>query len=335
MDGLLSDSVKAFLAESGLSHDLGRQVCDVLQQGSTRGTHVPLPALRECRTGPVAAALGRGGGAELVVCGGHNRGDGRLATAEILRRDAHAWEPLPEMACRRFLAGGGAVSEGGRTFVAVAGGDDGQRYLSSAEVLAKGEEGGEWAWTSLPDMPEPRRGPGTACLEDGSLVLAGGHDGVEDSGTCSRLTLEEGGRWSAVPSLPAHVFCPAAAQLDGLVYCCGGFDGGEFRRDVWRWDPRAPAWEPVRGMREPRAGAAMAAYGGRLRLFGGQREDFVTSTESYCPVANRWGTGTALPHALNGACAVPFGDGVALIGGSVQERPGASEGPVATCSLVL
>ncbi|KAJ9451588.1 Kelch-like protein diablo [Diplonema papillatum] len=329
MEDDLCSVVEALVGSADLASDIALDICEALKRGSGKGVYVGLPDLSSDRTG--AVALRRGAG--ILAAGGHSKARHRLQSVEYLGDDAECWTAAPPLCVPRFLACGvSTVGNGALVF----GGDTGETYLATVEGLLPDGE----SWAHVCDMPCPRRGAGAAVppASPGAVFVIGGHTGVDDVSTVDVFDAGDGGRWLPAPPLPAKRFCPAVACLDSAVYCCGGFDGDFGTKTVFRLDPRehGAGWVAAAPMRSFRFGAAVAAYGGGLRVVGGQNgQAFTATAEAYCPVANRWTSGTSLPAATSGCAACPFRDFVAIVGGSSQTAPGESESTSSRCTLMI
>lgn len=83
-----------------------------------------------------------------------------------------------------------------------------------------------------------------------------------------RLDLESG-TWEEMPPLLCAREGCAVAELDGVIYVVGGYDGTTHLHSVERFDPMASKWEEVDPMNSSRMGCGAAALDGALYVAGG------------------------------------------------------------------
>jgi hypothetical protein len=187
-------------------------------------------------------------------------------------------------------------------------------------------------------LPGPSRQVGTLpqALSDvvaaqigGVAYVAGGWNGTETNRAIYAVTSQAHVRQAG--TLPLGVRYPAAGALGGRLIVAGGeMTSGAPTADTWSFDPLTRAVMRLPRLPVPTDHAAATAFGGRFYVIGGLRRGTLTRTiVSWAPGETRWRQAGRLPVALADASAVPFGTGVALIGGR------AASGRVPTITLLL
>lgn len=177
-------------------------------------------------------------------------------------------------------------------------------------------------WTTLPSMPTPRDGLGSAVApcppgQSGTCVYSmGGSNNTGDLATAesyNRLT----NAWSTLPSMPtrrndtAAVAAPCPPGQSGTcVYVIGGritvFADGELdilQSVVESYNPVTNAWSTVSPLRTARRNLAAAAapcppgQGGTCiyAVGGNDNSGFLNTAEVYNPANNSWSTVAAVP----------------------------------------
>ncbi len=246
-----------------------------------------LPAKAGRWTSHPALPLGRGGahsglvGGRWVVAGGSHWVDGKKHYSgrvdTMNPTDASpTWGDGPEMPEPR--AGGAYASDGNSLYV-LGGADENGGSLSSClklEVVA-----GEFRWSPLPPLPQPRAYGSAGVIKD-RLVLAGG---VSDPNTLAGTTDEV---------LTLDLKDP---------------------RDGWKRGAPVPG-----GARSLAASAVsdgkLHLFGGCRPLGGGQVEN-LDGVAAYDPGRNRWTARAGLPAAMRGPAAAALDkDEIAVVGGN-------------------
>ncbi|MFE7548640.1 Kelch repeat-containing protein [Streptomyces gardneri] len=177
-------------------------------------------------------------------------------------------------------------------------------------------------WTTLPSMPTPRGGLGSAVApcppgQTGACVYA---MGGSNSTTGDLATAESYNRltnaWSTLPAMPTRrndttaVAAPCPPGQSGTcVYVIGGritvFGDGEtdvLQSVVESYNPVTNAWSTVSPLRTARRNLAAAAapcppgQGGTcIYVVGGTDNGFLNTAEVYSPANNSWSTVAAMP----------------------------------------
>ncbi len=272
------------------------------------GRRLALPAARA----GAAVATFRG---RVIVAGGLSGADvstdtvfelqpsGRVASLTPLPSAIH--DAAAATLGNRVLAFGGGVSEGSDHIVQV-----------------------------LPGRPR-RVGTLPQALSDlvaaeigGTAYVAGGWNGTATNRTIYAVTATA--RVHRAGALPLGVRYPAAAALDGRLVVAGGeTTSGAPTTEAWSFDPRTGAVARLPRLPVPTDHAAGVTLNGRFYSIGGLHGGTLTpAIVSWAPGEPRWRRAGVLPVALSDASAVPYGGGVAVLGGR------AANGRVATITLL-
>ena len=175
------------------------------------------------------------------------------------------------------------------------------------------------SWSRAAPLPAARGGHAAVVL-DGKIHVVGGGDEV------STLALHSvydpaNDRWSEAAPLPRAKGSPAAVVLDGKLWAIGGRSGPDDYGDVDVYDPAADSWSvgpPI----PPRGTHGAAVYRGAIHVFGGESQQRGTALAGVLRLDNEdheWEQlEAALPTARAYARAVPFDDGVLVVGGSTS-----------------
>lgn len=162
------------------------------------------------------------------------------------------------------------------------------------------------------------RGGHAAVVLDGRIHVVGGGNEV------STLALHSvydpaTDRWSEAAPLPRAKGSPAAVVLDGELWAIGGRSGPDDFGDVHVYDPAAGTWSagpPI----SPRGTHGAAVYHDSIHVFGGESQQRGTALAGVLrldPEDEEWEQlEAALPTPRAYARAVPFDDGVLVVGGS-------------------
>ena len=183
-------------------------------------------------------------------------------------------------------------------------------------------------WSEAAPLPAARGGHAAVVL-DGKIHVVGGGNEV------STLALHSvydatADRWTEAAPLPRSKGSPAAVVLDGMLWAIGGRSGPDDYGNVDVYDPAADTWSS-RPSIPPRGTHGAAVYGDAIYVFGGesqQRGAVLAGVLRLDPASAAWTkVDAALPTPRAYARAVPFGDGVLVIGGSTSAGAShASEG---------
>jgi DNA-binding CsgD family transcriptional regulator len=96
--------------------------------------------------------------------------------------------------------------------------------------------------------------------------------------------------WSTSAPLPSPRAACAVAAIEGKLYVIGGWDGTEYRADVWQFDPDDGVWRVRTPMPTARAYAASGAADQQVYVIGGlNRSGNLSVNERYSPSVDRPG----------------------------------------------
>jgi N-acetylneuraminic acid mutarotase len=174
-------------------------------------------------------------------------------------------------------------------------------------------------WSDAAPLPAARGGHAAVVLGGRIHVVGGGNE-------VSTLALHSvydpaKDAWSAAAPLPRPKGSPAAVVLDGKIWVIGGRSGPDDFGDVDVYDPAADTWSHGPAI-PPRGTHGAAVHRGTIYVLGGesqQRGTVLAGVLRLDPAADRWKqVQPSLPTARAYARAVPFADGVLVVGGSTS-----------------
>ena len=107
------------------------------------------------------------------------------------------------------------------------------------------------------------------------------------------------------------------AEIDGLLYCVGGFDGGNNTNAGNVYDPETNSWSPIASMTGIREKPVVAAIDGKLYVTGGWDANGTPdgTLEIYDPSGDSWTTGASIPTAFAASTGVNLDGLFYVIGG--------------------
>ncbi len=169
------------------------------------------------------------------------------ASAELFDPSTGSWTATGSLATGRLNHAAAQLADGR---VVVAGGmPHGGGYFGpgfdTAEVYDPST--GAWAYTASP-MATPRRGfHSLTRLDDGRLLVAGGHTSWTGTATDTAELLDPATlTWTATTSMPAGRYFHAATVLTGgTVLVTGGSNGSSYLVDADVYDPTTATWSPA------------------------------------------------------------------------------------------
>jgi len=255
-------------------------------------------ALPAARAGAAVTTIDQG----AIVAGGLSDADSATDTVFVLHPDGRVGvlSPLP-----------GAIHDAAAATL-------GTRVLTFGGGAS---EGSDHIVQVLPGPPH-RVGTLPQALSDlvaaevgGTAYVAGGWNGTATNRTIYAVT--SAGRVRRAGTLPLGVRYPAAAALGGRLILAGGeTTSGAPTGAAWSFDPQTGAVARLPRLPEPTDHAAGVTLNGRFYSVGGLRRGTLTAAiVSWAPGERRWRRAGTLPVALSDASAVPFGSGVAVLGG--------------------
>ena len=256
--------------------------------------------MSEIRQGHWAALLPDG---RVLVSGGWGLHDGMgliLSAAEVYDPATGTWAATGPMVAAREDATATVIPNGR---VLVAGGVAGYAPLRSAELYDPGNGGATWA--SAGAMATTGRWSATATLlTNGSVLVAGGHDGRYGNALASAELRTSSGTWVATPPMAvARGQHTATLLADGRVLVAGGeTDGwGTPLTSAEIYDPVTGFWSTTGSLGTARAahtatllpdGRVLAAGGGSVPWGGNSAEVYDPGPGTWTPVASMlWARG--------------------------------------------
>jgi DNA-binding CsgD family transcriptional regulator len=130
--------------------------------------------------------------------------------------------------------------------------------------------------------------------------------------------------WKTAAPLPEPRSAYALAAIEGKIYLFGGWDGGQYRAEVWQYNPDQDTWIEQTPMNQPRAYASAAMLNGRIHIIGGEDETgALTLHERYNPAAEDslgppWDLRARLPEARSNTAASSSSGIIFVIGGNAD-----------------
>jgi uncharacterized repeat protein (TIGR03803 family) len=120
--------------------------------------------------------------------------------------------------------------------------------------------------------------------------------------------------WSIGRAVPAAVYNPAAAGLEGQIYLVGGYTTAP-TADLPIYNPATNAWSKGTSLPVATSNAAAAVVNNILYIFGGYTSIYTNAVWAYNPATKTWTGEAAMPTARNGARAVVENNIIYVIGG--------------------
>jgi len=215
----------------------------------------------------------------LTVCGGKNWDDDQVESrcwgyspCELVDGKPYAtwgtWQPRPPLIFP--LSGGGSILGGGDDLWAIGGGD-GQAASGMTQVLRQNSTSGESIWSQGPALNKARYGHCAMQMEDGQVLVVGGHDdqGVLDAVELINLTSSE---VTEMPTTGSHnpLWGGSCWLQDGSLLVGGGMDG-LFISHANAYSLTYPAlnWQEAAPLPWTASGALTASPAGLPTLYGG------------------------------------------------------------------
>lgn len=210
---------------------------------------------------------------------------------------------------------------------------DGQEYLFiiggegeggvSGDVLRYDLPGNSWALREPKPLPV---GEIQAVAIGGKIYVPGGRAA---DGTISRaLEVYDPQRntWDRRADLPAPRSRYALAAVEGKLYLFGGWDGADFRAEVWSYSPEADSWTAQTSMPAPSADAGAAVIDGQVYLLGGANSSgLLNVNQRYNPadesLGSPWTTRAPMPEPRAMAGVAIAGGLILAFGGTGDTQP--------------
>lgn len=222
--------------------------------------------------------------------------DGAGLNPSATAQPAQSWSTQPNLPEGR--AGSAAAAFGGRLLLV--GGDTAGGV--SGTVLQF--EPASKSWAELPAKPTAVADIQAGMIGGELLVPGGRRSDGQISAELEILNLSSR-TWRRAKAMPAPRSGYALAALDGKLYVFGGFDGRQFCREVFVYDPSSDTWSTRTPMPEARgfATAAAAASDGTIFVIGGENERGpLAANQVYTPSqegAQPWRERRSLPRPVS------------------------------------
>jgi len=176
----------------------------------------------------------------------------------------------------------------------------------------------------------PRGGCAAVAIGSKAYVFGGGRavTGVQFYDRADG-TWTDAGRYRSTRLLNClqGVHCPAATELDGLVYLVGGHDTSGALASVHLYLPDSGRMCHLSEMRTPRAGCSCATLANLLYVVGGRSGAFsctavwYSSVEVYDPQEDVWSRTSNMSEPRDGCAAVATSGRLYVLGGNDRNRP--------------
>uniref|UniRef100_A0A0D9UX50 DCD domain-containing protein n=1 Tax=Leersia perrieri TaxID=77586 RepID=A0A0D9UX50_9ORYZ len=166
-------------------------------------------------------------------------------------------------------------------------------------------------WIALPRLNRKKGFLAGATLNDRIFAIGGG----AGSRSFSEVEMFDPavGKWMYSLSMQQPRLAPAAAELNGVLYVTGGFDGNI---SAERYDPREGFWTQLPSMGTRRGSHSVVVLRDSLYALGGQdRNTMLSSVEIFDTHANSWRVGSPLSVPRAFGCAVAVDGNAYLLGG--------------------
>ena len=187
------------------------------------------------------------------------------------------------------------------------------------------------AWTSAVSMSTARQNHVAALLQNGSVLVAGGHPGNNVPTSSAEVFNPATGAWTTVGSMGSARRLFGACTLSiGKVLVAGGNAGAGDVTSAELFDPSTSTWSATGSLAAAREDFSMTCLSdGRVLVAGGSGPSGVLSgAEVYDATAGTWSSAGTLPAAVHTQGAVLLSDGRVLIAGGNN-----AAGPVSTAAI--
>ncbi len=172
-------------------------------------------------------------------------------------------------------------------------------------------------WVSLAPLRSPRQEMGVVAV-GGKIYAVGGLDKEGQGLRTVEVYHPDANRWSFVQALPLPLHHAAAADVEGVLYLVGGFEGSSFEfatNLVWAYYPASGQWRLRAPMPTRRGALAVAVYQKEIYAVGGFRDGHSVSDFAVYDVAqDRWSSLPPMPTRRDHLAAVAIPDIIAISG---------------------
>jgi DNA-binding CsgD family transcriptional regulator/N-acetylneuraminic acid mutarotase len=232
--------------------------------------------------------------------------------ATILRWQSRASMPDPRAAQAVTTYEGNVYVIGGQSGGQVSGGLE--AYLPEKDQ-----------WQMLTSKPTPVKDVQAAVI-GGKVYVPGGLTNQAMVTDVLEIydTLQD--RWDTGPNLPHALSSYAMVSFEGRLYLFGGWDGSQYRSEVYAYIPATGAesgrWLELTAMPVARGFAGAAVSGGKIYVIGGidAQDQVLSRSDVYTPAMDDgqnspWQPGMPLPESRYHHAMTSVGDLVFVIGG--------------------
>ena len=182
-------------------------------------------------------------------------------------------------------------------------------------------------WTQTGSMNDKRSKHTATLLQDGRVLVAGGHNSPSPLIYSTHATAEiydpETGKWTKTGSLAYDRFCHTATLLqDGRVLVAGGKDQISTGGTAEIYDPKTGKWTQAGSLNHKRyLHTATLLQDGRVLVVGGElkKSSSLGSAEIYDPTTDKWTDTGSLTNERNHHTATLLQDGRVFVAGGETE----------------
>jgi hypothetical protein len=186
-------------------------------------------------------------------------------------------------------------------------------------------------WTATVSMNAARQNHVAALLQNGSVLVAGGHPGSNTPTNSAEVFSPATGAWTVVGSMSsARRLFGACTLPSGKVLVAGGNAGAGDVTSAELFDPTTKTWSGTGSLVAAREDFSMTCLpDGRVLVAGGSGPSgLLNSAEIYSPATATWSSAGAMPAVVHTQGAVLLNDGRVLIAGGNN-----ASGPVNTAAI--
>ncbi|MBI2387971.1 MAG: hypothetical protein HYV09_00005 [Deltaproteobacteria bacterium] len=282
----------------------------------SRGTWREAGRLSMARGG--FALLTRPDGVVLVIGGAENGGDSRpSAYVDVYRPESGTWSRGPDLPTPRKSATIVALKDGGAAVLF---------GFASKGVVEGGErlDGKLGAWTKL-KAPWVGSDIGAATLDDGRVLVAGGHDKATECMNECALWDPAKDAWEQLPRLPEPQVYGGLVVTGGKAHLFGGLCGDRYF-PLRVLDPANKTWTSGPDGPIERIGESYTALAdGRVLVAGGEPSKLAKDAAAvrrlsiFDPKTSQWSAGPALAAQRISHGATRLRDGRVMLAGGETE----------------